>query len=149
MGSRASLRAIMELSFMHHPDDTTRSTWEDWVMLVTMIFIWHTLRAWFSTWNGKEGFVPLFLMNVSKEKEQTAYRNTQHGLLGTFHCVGVMLVTSCMVVQHWDETWDDWFGHHTTEIDLRYTVQAVWAIAFSLSYFVSDLIYIFDFPVYL
>ena len=139
------------LWFMHGEGDI-RSFWVDWQLALACLLAWHLARCWFCSWEGKEGFWDLFfVIKVDMSKDKLDYRNAQHGALGVYHCLGVMVLTSVLVYQHWEgQTWDDWFGSRDVlRLDPLFTVQSTWPLAFSGAYFVSDLIYIFDFPVYL
>jgi len=121
----------------------------EWALAAALTLAWHTLRAWLLAANGRERFADLLVLRaVRGQREQTAYRNAQHALLATLHCAGSVLLTSCLAAQHWDESWDEWFGRRTAAIDARHALQPAWAVAFSLSYFASDFAFIFDFPVY-
>jgi hypothetical protein len=140
--------ALQCVPFTHHSGDAERSTYSEWMSVGVLFLIWHILKAWLCSLSGLESFRALLVGKKSKQPEAGKFRHTQLHVVRTFGCVCSLLLTSCLMLQHWDETWDQWFGQHTADLDARHTVQPVWVAIFALSYYISDMIFICDYPAY-
>ena len=135
---------------IHAPEDRCRSDVHEWAITFFLVVAWHGLRCWFCT-GGKDSFSQLIATHsVDCSEAGTKHRNNGHNALGMYHCIGVLVLTSVLLFQHWHQSWDEWFGlRDPARLDYAFMVQPWWPLAFSGAYFVSDLIYIFDFPVFL
>merc|ERR1711871_696674 len=113
--------------------------------MTVMLAAWHFSRAWLSSLNGNETLGNLLVGRVSKTNLD--YRNAQHGLLGIVHCCGVIFLSVLLVINAWGYDLDIFLGLLKTEPE--YMFDPFWPIAWSCAYFFSDLMYVFDFMIYL
>ena len=123
---------------------------EFWQFVVYFV-IWQSGRAYYCTLNGKESFWTIFFVRskyLRRDAEQVAYRNTQHGALGLWHSVGLCTLCFILLFDHWDETWDEWFGFRLPSHDAGRIYTPIFPELICLGYFVSDLTFISDFPLY-
>lgn len=127
-----------------------RSEWSEWTATLLLLVAWHLVRCAFCVCEGGGTFTELVTVYTLQDAaEDKARRNKGHNALGVYHCIGVLLLTSLLLFQHQDESWDDWFGlREPGKLDANHIMQPWWPLAFSGSYFLSDLIFINDFPVF-
>jgi len=118
----------------------------EWGAVLVLMLIWHVLRVKFCV-GGSDGARALFMSQVSTSEVDTKHRNTAHNALGIYHCIGVLVLTTILIVQHWDQTYDEWFGlRDPARLDALFTVQPWWPLAFSGAYFLSDMMYVHSAP---
>jgi hypothetical protein len=114
----------------------------EWGTVLVLVLIWHVLRVHFCS-GGSDSALALFTSQVSTSEADTKLRNSAHNALGIYHCIGVLVLTTILIVQHWNETYDEWFGlRNPARLDDLFTVQPWWPLAFSGAYFVSDMMYV-------
>jgi len=128
------------------PIDTERLLTHLVVLPLLSAFLWQILRAIWLLIALKEPFLPGFIARPKVSNKTD--RNFIHAKLGTIHCVVVLILTITSFVNHRNETWDQWNYQRTSDLDDKYFVHPYWPLWVSFGYFISDFVYITDFPAY-
>jgi len=113
---------------------------------IVSAIVWQIIRGLWLMIELKEPFLNGFF--VRPKVSNKTDRNVVHARLGVIHCVTVILFTSISMYIHRDETWEQWNFQRTPDLDEKSFFQPFWALYVSLGYFLSDIVYISDFPTY-
>jgi len=107
-----------------------------------MSFVWHIARAFLLMSTGEKFWDSIFCRH---KVSTTAARNIIHSRLGIVHCLGSLIGDGVCLIQTWNE---EWYFQRDFETEQAITVPML-CVSFTLSYFISDIYVIYDFPVYL
>jgi len=109
-------------------------------------FVWQIIRALWLMIDLKEPFFSGFFCRP--EVSTKTARNVVHARLGVVHCIVVLALTVTAMYEHRHETWDQWNYQRTTDLDEGAFVKTIWPLWVTTGYFISDCVYLSDFPAY-